>query len=708
MADSMQVEANAAAWPSAGTEGRFDMEAIGGMPDKSAPQPVAFGTRSIACRCQFAGGAACRCVFVVPLADLCLQVEYYFSDENLATDDFFRKEVINNDGWVSIGALLRCNRIKRMGARKEYILSALVGSHLETAADGSAVRRSGNAPLPARVPPVEESAAEDQCKDSERGHADHSAPGTSQGVIFIPSGLLGCHYFQIGDACPWFSSEFPACQFGSAGASNEQVFNTEWGPATFEGPQARQSFAHAPLPAGDHNHYYNMAFHSQEQSREVQAAMDNLNNASLRELAFQFKGSVVIACKDKNAHRVVLKLIKLSPRALLQFLIDEMFSNIWHIVRNKYGCRVVRDLVNYCSNQVQTLVERILLNAADLCRHEFGRYVAQAIIENAGTEQRKKLEGYVLKNIVALCSDQETLTVMTGALSGPASAAVATCILEQEGLVVSLARSRRGSQAVTLILNLPQCHNECVRQLADQHDELTRTRYGRVVDRVIHGEAGIAASEEVDSGAASKHQVGHEFPNTENDLPTNLSSNAVKCTLHALDDLQAGCLACMRYYEAREREIAKATSLAAAAPPADAFATASSIPVGSAALMAGGGGPHPSKSERFIGEAPTLQQDEPMGPTPTADPHQVSVTTTGTTVQDYMQHWEKHMPPVKNTFVNCTEEAPLPARRIRTAPPAPKTIHEKSILAGDTTASECGDAPQWPDTDDEFGCSAMA
>jgi hypothetical protein len=355
----------------------------------------------------------------------------------------------------------------------------------------------------------------------------------------------------------------------------------------------------------------------------LQSVMDNLNNASLNDLAFRFEGRVEIACKDKNAHHVILKLIELSPQTLHQFLIDEMLPNIWHIVRNKYGCQVVRDLVNHCSNQVQALVEKILLNAEDLCEHEFGRYVAEAIMQNAGTEQRKKLEGYVLKNI-RLLSREASVAVVKGALRGPAStsAAVVTCILEQEGLVASLAVSRRGSQVVTFILDLPTFHNECVRQLASQHEKLTKERYGRV---------------------------------------------------------------CIRYYGAIQEEIAKAASPASAALAASALAAA---PPADASA-----------------EAPTI-------PLNMSNDGQVAVTTIGTTAQEYMRHWEKHTPPARNTFVDFPVPhhfpVPHPGRRIRTAPPAPEKIHEECILAGDTTASESGDAPQWPDTDDEVGCSAMA
>lgn len=331
--------------------------------------------------------------------------------------------------------------------------------------------------------------SQEQVENSEHGYAGHLAPGMSQCVILPPSGLPGCivlpvGYFpmvvpQCGNACPWYEAcNWPAISMDANPAA------VAWSCANrYEGSR-------------DYNLVKENAFHSQGTSRAVQAEIDNLKDDSLlEELALKFKGSVEIACKDKNAHHVILKLIiKLSPQTV-QFIIDEIFPNIWQIVRNKYGCQVVRDLVTNYSNQVQALVEKILTNAPVLCRHEYGQYVAQAILENAESEQRKKLEAYVLKNIEAMCEDREQLAVIRGALSGPASAQVATCVLEQEGLIESLAHTRRGSEAVKIILNLPQCRTDCVEQLVGHREDLIRTRYGRVVAKaagIVAKAAGIA------------------------------------------------------------------------------------------------------------------------------------------------------------------------------------------------------------------------
>lgn len=77
------------------------------------------------------------------------QIEYYFSDEHLQYDNFFRKKIaVNCGGWLSMGLILGCGRVRAMHATKHDVILALEASALEVRADGAAVRRPGDSPLP--------------------------------------------------------------------------------------------------------------------------------------------------------------------------------------------------------------------------------------------------------------------------------------------------------------------------------------------------------------------------------------------------------------------------------------------------------------------------------------------------------------------------------------------------------------------------------
>lgn len=80
------------------------------------------------------------------------QVEYYLSDQNLMYDKFFHEKISENaEGWLDMGLILSCNKMKAMRATKELVLTALKDSTIEVKdVEGSptCVRRPENKKLP--------------------------------------------------------------------------------------------------------------------------------------------------------------------------------------------------------------------------------------------------------------------------------------------------------------------------------------------------------------------------------------------------------------------------------------------------------------------------------------------------------------------------------------------------------------------------------
>lgn len=66
------------------------------------------------------------------------QLEFYFSDANLSRDGFFRAELQRSpDAAISLEVLLKCNRLKNLGATSDLILAAAKNSKkLEVAREG--------------------------------------------------------------------------------------------------------------------------------------------------------------------------------------------------------------------------------------------------------------------------------------------------------------------------------------------------------------------------------------------------------------------------------------------------------------------------------------------------------------------------------------------------------------------------------------------
>ena len=57
------------------------------------------------------------------------QVEYYLSDKNLATDEFFRNKIsANPDGWLDMAFIMSCRKLKALTSDPEAVVSALTDS----------------------------------------------------------------------------------------------------------------------------------------------------------------------------------------------------------------------------------------------------------------------------------------------------------------------------------------------------------------------------------------------------------------------------------------------------------------------------------------------------------------------------------------------------------------------------------------------------
>jgi len=131
---SMQ-DYNAAGCPDAGTEVSFSMKL------NSRQQPQAFNILVVDSTMKKASDvdavdAGLEGVDVQrdDLWAIRKQVEWYFSDANLSTDQFFYNKIANAipDGWLSVYWLLRCSKIRDLKATAQTIFEALRDSHLQT------------------------------------------------------------------------------------------------------------------------------------------------------------------------------------------------------------------------------------------------------------------------------------------------------------------------------------------------------------------------------------------------------------------------------------------------------------------------------------------------------------------------------------------------------------------------------------------------
>ena len=79
------------------------------------------------------------------------QVEYYFSNENLANDRFLQKKIKENNGWISLKVLLTFHRLAKLTDDARDVVSSLkksVSGLLEVDEKNQRIRRCPSKPLP--------------------------------------------------------------------------------------------------------------------------------------------------------------------------------------------------------------------------------------------------------------------------------------------------------------------------------------------------------------------------------------------------------------------------------------------------------------------------------------------------------------------------------------------------------------------------------
>ena len=78
------------------------------------------------------------------------QIEYYLSDMNLETDEFFYKVISNEkEGYLDLEYIMQCNKVKKAGWDKNMIIDSIKDSELiELNEQKTKIRRKGNKPLP--------------------------------------------------------------------------------------------------------------------------------------------------------------------------------------------------------------------------------------------------------------------------------------------------------------------------------------------------------------------------------------------------------------------------------------------------------------------------------------------------------------------------------------------------------------------------------
>lgn len=206
--------------------------------------------------------------------------------------------------------------------------------------------------------------------------------------------------------------------------------------------------------------------------------------AIVQELA----GNMAHAATNPHGNFVLQKGVTVLPAESLDFIIEELLSkNVLHVVKNKFGCRVVNKLIEKCSSsQVRGIVEAVIAVANEVARHPYGNYVMQHVLSHSEVEQRRRLVSALVADIRGLAVDTFGCGVVSAGLSmavDDTRSLFARAVLKTPGLLVQIACTRHGHVAAARVVHVLRGseREEARRCLLERIEALRASRFGRIV-----------------------------------------------------------------------------------------------------------------------------------------------------------------------------------------------------------------------------------
>lgn len=223
---------------------------------------------------------------------------------------------------------------------------------------------------------------------------------------------------------------------------------------------------------------------------------DALENAACDDdrimIASELQCHVWEAIKCHCANYVLQKIIHILPAKHSQFIVDEIVGSgpkaVTSVARHRFGCRILQRLLEVCTaSQLYSIIEALLLEADILASHIYGNYVISHLFEHGcSPNQLSRLFLLLAEHATAVGTRGYGCAVLKKAFESPSAEEqklLATAILMDPALFISMACSRNGQDAVKMALPLaePSLRDMAVQSLLDQKVTLKASRYGRTL-----------------------------------------------------------------------------------------------------------------------------------------------------------------------------------------------------------------------------------
>jgi len=235
----------------------------------------------------------------------------------------------------------------------------------------------------------------------------------------------------------------------------------------------------------------------QDGCRLLQSALETGDGAERAAMSMEFYGHVCDALESPHAHHVLQLIVQLMPPSSVSFIIHEMQYK-WSptfVARHRFGCRVLERVIEHfpaCPHagaELAYFLEGILQDAAltaGCCYHSFSTFVMQHILEYGSVDQQRAIVTSLCSDLWKAALDMHAVGCLDKALSFQpfeAQVALASAILDSEGLLTRMALTRKGLPVARRLLRVIDGANleQARRQLSGDAAKLARSKGGKAL-----------------------------------------------------------------------------------------------------------------------------------------------------------------------------------------------------------------------------------
>jgi hypothetical protein len=231
------------------------------------------------------------------------------------------------------------------------------------------------------------------------------------------------------------------------------------------------------------------SFSNKATSHAAQLALKQASSSDAAILASALRGHVRSALQSKHANYVLQTIIEVMPVAYSSFIVDELKGSARKICRQQIGCRILcRILEHLSANDMNTLelIDEILgEDVLELCKNEFGSYVARHILEFGLQRQKQKVVNAIRSDLIRLSQDRFGSHAVEAALrhaSQEDQLGMTKQLLVNEREFVELAGNQFGRHVVKALLSMHgEVRRDVVKVLLPEESRLKSMRYGKSI-----------------------------------------------------------------------------------------------------------------------------------------------------------------------------------------------------------------------------------